>query len=118
MKPASYHTEQRLLLAIITALAVWSAGVLLWQTITPQAIHFAGLTIDRLSAMLTLLVSTVGAVCLRFSIRYLDGEPAQRRFLWWLTFSVVMAFLLMMATNLVWCCSSPGRCSAWGCTSC
>lgn len=101
MKPNNYIIEQRLMLSIVTALAVLSAGVLAWQAIAPQAVHILGLTIDRLSAVLTLLVATVGAVCLRYSLRYLDGEPGQRRFLWWLTFSVAMAFLLMMATNLV-----------------
>lgn len=101
MKPASYNIEQRLLLAILAGLAVLSAAMLFWQALAPQTIHVAGLTIDRLSAVLTLLVAAVGAVCFRFSMRYLDREAGHRRFLYWLSFSVVMAYLLMMATNLL-----------------
>lgn len=101
MKPACHPIEQRLLLATVIALAALSATALVWQTVQPEPFHLPGMTIDRLSAALTLLVATVGAVTLRFSIRYLDGEPGQRRFLWWLAFSVAMAYLLMLSTNLL-----------------
>lgn len=101
MKPATDNIEQRSLLAILMALAALSAGALVWQAVSPEPARALGLTIDRLSAALALLVAIVGAVCFRFSIRYLDGEPGQQRFLRWLAFSVAMAMLLMLSTNLL-----------------
>jgi NAD(P)H-quinone oxidoreductase subunit 5 len=62
---------------------------------------------------MTVLVAGVGTVAYRFSLRYLDGEPGQQHFLRWLFFTVVMAFLLMLSTNLLlffvaWLCTSLG----------
>ncbi len=66
----------------------------------PGSVALAGMTVDRLSAALTLLVGGVGAVTFRFSMRYLDGEPGRRRFLRWLAFTIGSAYLLMLATDL------------------
>lgn len=88
------------LLALLLAAAVGSAGALLWQSISPHPLSGWGLTVDRLSALLTLLVATVGAVTFRFSLRYLDGEPGQARFLRWLFGTIGAAYLLMLSTNL------------------
>jgi len=60
----------------------------------PHPVRIAGIVIDRLSATLTLLVASVGAVTFRFSLRYLDGEPRQRSFLYCLSFTVVAAYVL------------------------
>ncbi|MFO0926982.1 MAG: proton-conducting transporter membrane subunit [Gemmataceae bacterium] len=89
------------MLAALVALAAASAVALVGQTVTPQPLRMAGLTVDRLSAALTLLVAGVGAVTFRYSLRYLDGETGQRQFLRWLFFTVAMAYLLMLATNLI-----------------
>ena len=88
------------LLAVLIAAAVSSAGALLWQAISPHPLCGWGLIVDRLSALLTLLVATVGAVTFRFSLRYLDGELGQARFLRWLFLTVCGAYLLMLSTNL------------------
>lgn len=48
-----------------------------------------------------LLVAAVGAVTFHFSQRYLHGEPGQQRFLGWLFFTVVTAYVLMLSTNLL-----------------
>jgi hypothetical protein len=93
--------EQTLLLATMTGLAALSAVALMRQAIMPEPVHVLGLTIDRVSVLLTLLVATVGAVYLRFAVRSMDGEPGHKRFLRWLSFSVAMAFLLMLSTNLI-----------------
>jgi len=87
-------------LAILLAAALCSAGLLVWQTISPQTIIFGGMIADRLSALLTLLVAVVGAVTFRFSLVYLDGEPGQMRFLQWLFWTIGAAYLLMLSTNL------------------
>jgi len=73
--PAEYT-----LLAFLLVAALGSAGALLWQSVSPHPLSGWGLTVDRLSALLTLLVATVGAVTFRFSLLYLDGEPGQARF--------------------------------------
>lgn len=93
--------ERWLLRAFHVGLVVVAAGLLAWQAADPRPAAFAGLTVDRLSAVLAFLVATVGAAAFRFSVRHLDGEPGRRRFLYWLTFTVAAAFLLMLATNLV-----------------
>ena len=87
-------------LAVLISAAVCSAGLLVWQTISPQAVVFGGIIVDRLSTLLTLLVAAVGAVTFRFSLVYLAGEPGQVRFLRWLFWTISAAYLLMLSTNL------------------
>ncbi|HEV7300228.1 MAG TPA: proton-conducting transporter membrane subunit [Tepidisphaeraceae bacterium] len=86
---------------LLMAAAGLSAVALVWQIVSPQPLRAAGITVDRLSAALSLLVAAVGAVTFRFSIRYMDGDPRQARFLGWMAFAVVAAFLLMLSTNLL-----------------
>ncbi len=92
--------EAWVMLGGMVALASLSAALLAWQCTTAQAIHFAGITVDRLSGALTLLVGGVGAVTFRFSMRYLDGDPVRRRFLRRLAFTITSAYVLMLATDL------------------
>jgi NAD(P)H-quinone oxidoreductase subunit 5 len=89
------------LFAILGGLTVFSGLLLVGQAFTAAPFHIAGITLDRLSAIMTLLVAGVGTVAYRFSMHYLDGEPGQQRFLRWLFFTVLMAFLLMLSTNLL-----------------
>ncbi len=101
------------LMAFLVGLAALSAFLLLWQAIIPRPIRLPGMTIDRLTTMIMLLVASVGTVAYRFSLRYLDGEPRHRQFLRWLAFTVSMAFLFVPATNLLllfltWSCTSIG----------
>ncbi|CAN5639040.1 proton-conducting transporter membrane subunit [soil metagenome] len=90
-----------MLLAALVMLAGASAVFLGVQSVTPEAFRFRVITVDRLSAALTLLVASVGAITFRFSQHYLHGEPGRRRFLRWLSFTVVMAYCLMLSTNLL-----------------
>lgn len=104
---------EEMVLRILGGLTGFSALMLLWQVIFPHPIHLPGITIDRISAVITLLVAGVGTVTYRFALRYLDGEPGQRRFLRWLAFTVAVAYLLMPASNLLllfvaWLCTSIG----------
>ncbi len=101
------------LLAVLTGLTVASMVFVIWQASTLQPIRLPALMIDRLSAIIGLLVAGIGTICFHFSIRYLDGEPGQQRFLRWLFFTVVMAYVLILATNLLlliaaWACTSLG----------
>ena len=98
---------------VVALLATASVISFAYQLLWPKSIHVAGLTIDRLSAALTLLVAGVGAVNFRYSRRYLDGDPRQGRFIAWMVFSLVCAYVLMLATNLllfaaVWALTSVG----------
>lgn len=92
---------ERLLLICLAALAAFSAVLLAAQALTPQSLTIAGLTLDRLSATIGLLVAGVGVVVYRFALRYLDGEPRQRSFLRWLALTVLAAYTLIFATNLL-----------------
>lgn len=98
---ASSAWGENVLLGLLLLFTAFSAGALVWQTISPVAVVWGGLTMDRLSAALTLLVASVGAATFRYSQRYLQGEPGRQRFLLWLFFTVVTAYLLMLSTHLL-----------------
>lgn len=89
------------LLAFLWLLAGIAALALAWQAAIWQPIQVGPAMFDRLSALMTLLVGSIGAVTYRFALRALDGEPGQRRFLRWLAVTVGAAYLLMLATNLL-----------------
>lgn len=91
---------ERVLFALFALMAVGSAGMLVGQCLTADAVRLPGITIDRLSAALTFLVGSIGAVTFRFSQRYLHGEPGRTRFLRWLAFTTVSAYVLMLSTHL------------------
>ncbi|WP_172680364.1 proton-conducting transporter transmembrane domain-containing protein [Methylomonas koyamae] len=55
------------------------------------------LYIDRLSAVMLTLVAFIGAVVIRYSGNYLDGDPDQRRFLQWLCWTVAAVSILVIA---------------------
>ena len=62
------------LLAFLATLVALSVTLLAAQAITAQEVTIAGLiTVDRISASIAVLVSGVGTVAYRFSLRYLDG---------------------------------------------
>lgn len=88
-------------LALVLGLAGLSASVLLHQILFPRPVLVAGLVLDRLSASLSLLVAAVGAICYRFSLLYLEGDPARRPFLIKLALTVLSAYVLMLANHLI-----------------
>ncbi len=60
-----------------------------------------GAHIDALSAMLLLMVATIGTVVSRYAIRYLDGDPGQVRFSQWLAFTLSAVLFIIIARNLM-----------------
>lgn len=56
---------------------------------------------DGISGLMFLLVSFVGLVVCRFSIRYLDGDKEQSAYFQWLGFTLGAVSLLVLAGNLV-----------------
>jgi NAD(P)H-quinone oxidoreductase subunit 5 len=86
---------------LLGGLAALAAAALAAQTVAPAPVRGCGLTVDRLSAALTLLVAGIGLAAFRFSVRHLDGDPRRGRFLGWLAFTVTAAYGLMLATHLL-----------------
>ncbi len=58
------------------------------------------LRIDLVSAILFGLVSFIGGLVLKFSVRYLDGEPRQGPFLGWMALTLASVLLLVMSGSL------------------
>ncbi|WP_165360885.1 proton-conducting transporter membrane subunit [Candidatus Chloroploca sp. Khr17] len=92
---------ERSLLVLLIGLTITSFGLFIGQVVMPQALSFAGLTVDRLNASIALLVAGVGTVAYRFALRYMDGEPRQRFFLRWLAATVLFAYIFIYASNLL-----------------
>ncbi len=68
---------------------------------TLDASNFAGIYYDGATALMLALVSFVGFVVSRFSIRYLDGEAMQGRYFRWLGFTIGAVSLMVIAGNLL-----------------
>ncbi len=60
-----------------------------------------GIYFDGASSLMLALVSIVGFVVARYSIRYLDGEANQGRYFRWLGFTLGAVSLMVIAGNLV-----------------
>ena len=60
-----------------------------------------GVYIDGVSAVMMVLISFIGFVISRYSLRYLDGEATQGRFLRWISFTLGSVLLLVVSRNLV-----------------
>ena len=60
-----------------------------------------GVFVDSLSAIMLLLITCIGAIIIRYSIRYLDRDATQGRFLKWIAFSLGAVLLLVVSRNLV-----------------
>ncbi|MGJ4915839.1 NADH-quinone oxidoreductase subunit L [Bradyrhizobium sp. HKCCYLRH2060] len=59
------------------------------------------LQLDALGAILSVLVSFIGMVVVRYSRNYLDGDPGQVRFTRWLLLTLAAVLTLLIAGNLV-----------------
>ena len=57
--------------------------------------------LDALSAMMLLLVAGIGTVVIRYSRRYLDGDPAQGHFFKWLALTIGSVLVLVISGNLI-----------------
>ena len=60
-----------------------------------------GVYFDSLAAIMLILISFIGAVICRYSIRYLDGDSEQGRFLCWMLFTLGSVLLLVISRNLL-----------------
>jgi NAD(P)H-quinone oxidoreductase subunit 5 len=57
--------------------------------------------VDRVSAVMLLLVSFLGAVVLRYSAHYLGGDPGRARFLRWLCLTTGSVLVLILSGNFI-----------------
>ena len=60
-----------------------------------------GVHVDTVAVVMMVLVSFIGLIITRFSMRYLRGDPGQGRFFRWLSFTLGSTLLLVMSCNLV-----------------
>lgn len=71
----------------------------------PELTNFPGTSLgihyDGAASLMLLLVTFVGFVASRFSIRYLDGESTQGRYFRWIGFTIGAVSLMVVAGNLV-----------------
>ncbi len=61
----------------------------------------AGVYFDSLTAVMLLLISFIGLIIARYSVRYLDGEASQGRFIRWMMFTLGAVLLMVVSRNLV-----------------
>jgi NAD(P)H-quinone oxidoreductase subunit 5 len=114
---------RRLAVAFAAAQSLIATGGLAWlltekrNPIPFECVNWYGLSIgiyyDRVSAVMFFLVSLIGAIVIKYSLRYLDGEGTQGRFLRWLCFTLAAVCTMTLASNLAmfflaWVCTSWG----------
>ena len=71
------------------------------------------LQMDALGAVMLATIALIGSVVAKFALRYLDRDPAQRRFSIWLSYTLAGILTMPLASNLVffflaWVMSSHG----------
>lgn len=59
------------------------------------------LSLDGVSLVMGTLVAFLGAVVLRFSVRYLEGDPGRARFLTWMSLTLLSVLTLVLAGHLL-----------------
>ena len=88
-----------------------------WQTSSPhlpvELLETLSFLCDGTSGLMLLLVSFIGWITCRYSIRYLDGESMQGRYIKWMSFTVGSVQCMVMAADLLtfgmlWCLTSFG----------
>ena len=99
-------------LAGVQALAA-AAFAVLWQVGGGEPLHWTAqqasgpawlplsLYYDGYTALMLLMVSFVGWVICRYSVRYLDGQQDQQRYFRWVGFTLGAVSLMVLAGNLL-----------------
>lgn len=92
-----------LLLSLVAALQVMTDGPMdaawiRWDSPVPFSL---GVHVDAVAVVMMTLISFIGLIIARFSMRYLLGDPGQGRFFRWMSFTLGSTLLLVMSCNLV-----------------
>jgi len=91
---------RRLATAAALASGALAAGAALaWALAGPGGFGIA--LIDGLTVLMLATVVPIGIAVVRFSERYLDGDPAQARFCQWLSYTLSAVLLLIVSSNLL-----------------
>jgi len=72
-----------------------------------------GIYFDSLTAVILSLISWIGWIIVRYSVRYLNGEEGQGDFLRWLGFTLAAVILMVLARNLAML-AGAWMLSSWG----
>lgn len=94
-------TAAAALAAIAAGAFLWSRAIAAWSPPGFVGPSFSALRLDAVAAAMTLLVSFLGMVVLRFSRRYLAGEPGEAPFHAWMSFTLGTVLILVLAGNLL-----------------
>lgn len=92
-----------LLMSLAVAVPVVQSGpiditLLRWTAPVPLRL---GMHLDSIAVVMMSLISFIGMIIARYSLRYLRGDVAQGNFFRWMSFTVGAALMLVMACNLV-----------------
>ena len=85
--------------AVAATVALIALGPMRTGTLGLPGAGFA-LYLDRLTAVLFILVAFVGAAVIRYSIHYLDGDPEHGRFTQWLCLTLAAVLLVILSGHL------------------
>jgi NAD(P)H-quinone oxidoreductase subunit 5 len=86
---------------ISPASAVAACGLAILLAVLPRAADPGLARLDELAVTMALLVSFLGAVVLRFAARYLEGDPARPRFLFWMDLTLAAVLTMAVSNHLL-----------------
>lgn len=93
------------LAAIVTLVVVTAQGPIRIRFYDPSSIANPalplGFYIDRLSAVMMVLIAAVGTIIYRYSVHYMFQDPGYRRFLALIGFTTVVLLCMVSSANLV-----------------
>ena len=77
-----------------------SVNLILWES-NWTFLPFIGITVDRLASVMTVIISGFGVLLYRYSVRYLQQDQGQGRYLTLLTLTVSSLLFMVMCSDLV-----------------
>ena len=103
LRLAQAATRVAVVAALVSAIAYFFADVRAPVRGVVFGASEIGVTVyyDALSAVIALLVAFVGAIVIDYSRNYLDGDPAQGRFIRWLCLTLAAVLTLTISGNLL-----------------
>jgi NAD(P)H-quinone oxidoreductase subunit 5 len=85
----------------IAALSASGPHTVRWAPFGVESALAGALRLDAVSGAMIVLVTYLGAMVLRFSRHYLEGDPAQARFFSWMSLTLGAVLLLVLAGHLL-----------------
>lgn len=70
-------------------------------TLLPASASFALVRFDTLASTMALLVLFLGVTVIRFSVRYLEGDPHRGRFLMWMGLTLASVIVLVISNHML-----------------